>query len=447
MNKTTLLSFLFLLAQIILPAQIKLRGTLVNQPAYKTNSMFTIEYWSVDHWQQGGGGNVKADFTFQTTLPTATPGQYRLRMFGENKVWADFIVPDSSMADSILVFALDYTQLNGGPARIIGSKANELYYELMDAYRQRMLPDAPETAIKELNRRCVEVVAHHRKTLVGDIALLLYEPQKGDYAGNAAIEKMTANEFAKAHALEKIPFEHEDIMYHTAFFKAVVRYYNYFEHTESGDNAFVDGLMARRNGNDAIDGFLFRFALDQLMDFKNDPSLSYLLKWYVPDCPNDNPQPNYIQNLLKALKVCAPGNLAPDLNFSNPEGKAVNLGTVCAQNKLTIMLFWRSTCTHCKEFEPKLVEIYNKYHPLGIEVYALSLDREAAKWREDLQSHPTPWINVYVPAEQGNEIARLFPTPSTPTLIALDKDRHVVSRVLSRINLEAYLDGELAKRK
>jgi len=446
MNKFAFLTFLLALGHSILLSQITLRGTITNQ-VFGRSPMMSIEYWNTDHWQQAGKANINPDQSFEVALPIATPGQYRFRMFGENQVWADFIIPDSAMAQTALVFALDYTQMDGGPARTLGSKANEIYYELISQQRTLTQSDSSTADFTAFNRRCLDIASQYRKTLLGDIALLLYQPQKEDYAKNTVIEKMTANAFVKAHALEKIPFEHEHILYHNAFIKHLNRYFNYFDRDEAAGNAYIDGVMARRNGNEAVDGFLFRFLLDKMMDSKNDASLSYLLKWYAPDCADDDPQPSYIQNLLEALKVCAPGNLAPDLNFLNLDGQMVNLGASCAQYKLTFLLFWRSNCSHCKEFEPVLEEIYKKYHPLGVEVYALSSDKTEEGWRQHLQTHPTPWINVFIPKDQRSEIGQKFPAPSTPTLIALDRNRRVVTRVLSRGNLEAYLDGELSKLK
>lgn len=446
MKQTAILRFFFALLPMGLSAQINLHGTLVNHPGDRIRQL-SVEYWNTDHWQQASGGAINPDNTFEVAMPISTPGQYRFRLFGEAKVWSDFILPDSSMRESSMSFALDYKQMDGSPTKVIGSKANELYYDLMMAEKQLHQDDAPKNAVSDFNRRCMDIVRQYRKTLIGDIALLFYQPQKEDFPGNVQIEKMTANEFAKAHALDKIPFEHDNILNHNGLAKALNAYYNYFEHNEKGDNAFIDGVMARRNGNEAVDGYVFRYLLDKLMEGKNDASLSYLLKWYAPDCPDEDPQPAYIQNLLNALKICAPGNLSPDLNYLNPEGQPVNLNAVCAKNKLTMLLFWRSTCSHCKEFEPILLEIYKKYHPLGVEVYALSSDRNEETWKEALQNLPTPWVNVFIPKDQRTDIGKLFPTPSTPTLIVLDKNRRVVTRVLSRVNLEAYLDAELAKRK
>ncbi len=446
MNKIAFPILLFALSFSQLAAQFSLHGTIAN-PAAGRSRQLSIEFWNTDRWQVLIGAGINADNTFEITLSDPKPGQYRFRMFGENKVWADFILPDSIMGETGLAFALDYTQMDGRPAPTIGSKTNTLYASLITAHQQRMQADAPEATVLELNRLCKDIIGQYRKALLGDIALLFYEPQKEDYAGNMAVKKMTANEFARAFALDKIPFEHANILRHNAFAKVLTQYYNYFDHTEAGGNAYIDGIMARRNGNEAVDGYVFRYLLDKLMDEKNDASLSYLLKWYTPDCPEEEPLPDRFQKMVYALKVCTPGNLAPDLNFANLDGQVVNLGTVCGQNKLTVLLFWRSTCSHCKEFEPVLMEIYKKYHPLGVEVYALSSDRNEETLRYALQNQPTPWINVFIPKEQRDYIAQQFPTPSTPTLIVLDKNRRVVTRVLSRDNLEAYFDEQLAKRK
>ncbi len=440
MNK---IAIFLVLSTSALSAQVTLQGKIINMTGMRIPQI-AIEYWNADHWQQSEGTALNDDNTFSINMLSPNPGQYRFRMFGQSKVWSDFIIPDSNMYEKVLSFELDYAKMNGSPTNAVNSKANQLYFDLMTAYQTH---DSLSFDWGSFNRKCLDIVAQHRKSLIGDIALSLYEPQKSDFSRDAAVSKMTANEFVKAHALDKIPFEHDYILRHNALAKQLNRYCNYFDKGEKGGNALIDAIMARRNGNDAVDGFLFRFLLDKMMDSKNDPSLSYLLKWYAPDCPDDDPQPDYINNLIAALKACAPGKIAADLSYANPEGQAVNLAQVCAKNKLTILLFWKSSCSHCKEFEPVLEGIYQKYHPLGVEVYALSSDRDEATWRTFLQNKPNPWINVFIPQSERADIGKKFPAPSTPTIIVLDKNRKVVGREVSRANLEAYLDEELAKIK
>lgn len=449
-----LVLFAVLLLNCQLNAQVVLRGTLANLPANSPREL-TLEFWNIERWQQTKAFELKPDNSFVVPLATATPGQYRLRLSSLAKRWNDFIIADSLMADTALVFSLDFNTMDGGPARVNGSAANALYFDLITAQRRynglrdssQVTPVQLEAVLAENNRRFLKIARQYDKSLVGDVAWMLYEPVKADFPGNAAVEKMTANEFARAYDLSKVPFHHENALHHTAFYRHINRYFNYFEQNETGCKAYVDGIMARRNGNEAVDGYVFRHILDKLIDYKQDAALTYLLTWFAPDCTDENPLPRNTRFLLEALKTCTPGNIAPDLTLQNLAGQKSVLSETCAKNKLTLMLFWRTTCTHCMEFEPKLEKIYAKYHPLGVEVFALSSDSEEGEWRKHLEAHPTPWVNVLIPNDRRNEIDRMFPSPSTPTLIALDKDRRVVSRVLSRINLEAYLDEQLEKRK
>ncbi|MBK8555242.1 MAG: redoxin domain-containing protein [Lewinellaceae bacterium] len=432
-------------------AQIVLSGALHNPPSGAAPEQLALEYWETDHWQLLSKIALSPDLFFYMSINTP-PGQYRMRVWGQPKMWSYFIISaDAGMVDSLLEFDLDGNTMEGYPSAISHSAANTLYGELMD--RQRSAADTSTAGANNAllqqkrtasNAYCMDLAARYRNTLIGDIALLMVDPQPSDY-NKPSVSKMTANEFAKANALDKIPFNHANILHHYGLLKALNRYFNYFERSEAGGKAFIDGVMVRRNGNEEADGYLFRYLLNKMMDYKNDGALSYLLAWYAPDCTEDSPLPDATTSLIEALKTCAPGNTAPEIAMPDPSGNSVSLSEVCAQHKITLMLFWRSNCSHCKEFEPELLSIYQKYHPLGVEVYALSLDKDTDTWTADLSAHPTPWVNVFIPKVQRSEISRKFPAPGTPTLIALDQQHRVLSRVLSRANLSAYLDETLAK--
>ncbi|MFN8303053.1 MAG: thioredoxin family protein [Saprospiraceae bacterium] len=432
---------------------LALGGAIANIPLNGPRRL-ALEAWVMDQWQQVQIIPVDADNAFSATLDAVHPGQFRLRVFGQAKIWCDFVVADSAMADNTLRFKLDYRDMNGQAARLPESPVNTLYAALTDARdRLNQLRDSSATmaqadeALTALNRLCLETAARYPRTLIADIALLLFQPAAADYISSPEVKKMTANEFARAYDLDKIPFHHDNILYHNAFLKALNRYYNYFSRDDAGSQAYIEGIMSRRNGSDAVDGFLFRFLLDRMMDAKQEGGLNYLLNWYTPDCSDENPLPDYTRNLLVALKVCAPGNTVPDLALPGMDEKNVALSQICPRYNITLLLFWRSTCSHCREFEPELARIYAKYHPLGVEVFALSNDKSKEDWQAFLQQNPSPWINVFIPQEQRAEIARQFPAPSTPTLIAVDSRRRVVSRLISRSALESFLDSALQKQQ
>ena len=452
-RKIMFLGLAFLLFAGTVSAQITFSGQIIPAPP---TPKAAVEVWQLDHWQQILEFPLNADGTFAQPLLAPSAGQYRLRAWGQTDHWVDFILPDSLPKVQDLHLVINYEKMAGQSITVTGLPENDLYVDLMNA-RQRMTlrrdslgtealgqMDAEQAAF---NRHCKEVIAAHRNTFVADVAALLIEPTPADYPNKPAIAKLTANEFARAHALESIPFHHEHILAHNAFVKSLNRYFKYFDRDTAGNTAFIEGVMSRRNGNDAVDGYLFKYLLDKMIDYRQEGGLTYLLSWYAPDCTDEHPLPNGLRLLLASLKNCIPGKISADLALPGVDGQPVKLSEVCAQHPLTLMLFWRSTCSHCREFEPELVKIYEKYHPLGLEVYALSNDRTDQEWKDFLQQNPTPWVNVFIPQDQRATVAQFFPAPSTPTLISLDKNHRVVTRLISRGTLEAYLDAELPKHK
>ncbi len=444
-----LVSTLGLHCTLSLQAQITFSGQINPLPP---TPKAALEAWQLDHWQQIAEFPLQPDGSFSQVLNKPKAGQYRLRAWSQTDKWVDFILPDSLPVTLNMRLEVNYESMDGQSVRISELPENDLYVDLMNA-RQRMLLRRDSLGaqtnndLASFNRLCREVIAQHRNTMAADVAALLVEPTPADHPTKPALAKLTANEFAKAHALEGIPFHHNHVLAHNLFVKSLNRYFKYFDRDTAGNIAFIQGVMSRRNGNDAVDGYLFKYLLDKMIDYRQEGGLTYLLSWYAPDCTDEHPLPSSLRLLLLGLKNCVPGKISADLALPGLDGQPVKLSEVCAQHPLTLMLFWRSTCSHCREFEPELVKIYEKYHPLGLEVYALSNDRTEQEWKDFLQENPMPWINVYIPPEQRATVAQFFPAPSTPTLISLDKQHRVVSRLISRSTLETYIETEMPKHK
>lgn len=433
---------------------ITLSGRIANLPISPPPGL--VEYWTNDRWQQLDVFDFGKDGSFSKVVTPVTTGQCRIRVGNRGKSWSEFVLPGPGTDLKELVFDLDYKMMSGSPTRVTGSPENDTYFDLLNAYKalQRFrdsIGATPQKALfaaaqKQFNQRCLEVSKANKGTFTGDIvAKLLYQPQPGDYPNDPKVAALSPEKFILDHRLDKVPFGDERIFYHNEFFKTLDLYAQLYPETPEGGKDLIEHLMAHRNGNSQVDVFVFKYLLDRMMSYENEAGLSHLLTWFVPDCPDETPLPNMTQTLLGALKNCTPGKEATNLQLKDLNGDMTNLGAICAKNKVTLLFFWRSTCSHCREFEPELIKIYEKYHPLGVEVYAISTDGKELDWKAYMQQHPTPWINVWGPGKIGEEINRLFPLVSTPTLISLDKERKVMSRLIIRESLAAYLDEQLKK--
>jgi thiol-disulfide isomerase/thioredoxin len=108
-------------------------------------------------------------------------------------------------------------------------------------------------------------------------------------------------------------------------------------------------------------------------------------------------------------------------------------------------MFWRTDCSHCREFEPELEEYYKKYKSAGLEIIGISLDQDEATWKNYLADHPMKWTNLRPSSmDQRMQIVTNFPVPGTPTIIVVDKNFMVKNRMIIRQTIEEYLKEELS---
>jgi thiol-disulfide isomerase/thioredoxin len=431
-----------------LAAQVQLSGVVLHLPP-QSEEKIVLEYWVGEKWQQITALQLGEGHRFSLPTNAPTSSQCRVRAWNQNQKWNDFVLPAANSGEKNLELNLDFNTMNGTPARVSGSRENDAYFQLLSAQKALQnlrdslagkQPEITAAAEKNFSDLCTRISQQYKGSFSGDIvANLLWNPIKGPEEA-----ALSANAFVIKHSLERAPFLDERILYHNGFVKLLHRYYNYFDvRSAEGSQQYLDNIMERRNGNEKVNSFLFSFLMNKMLDQKDENGLTHLLKWYAPDCSDASPVPAYTKNLVEALRHCTPGNTVAELQLKDVQGKNVSLSETCRNQKVTLMLFWRSNCEHCREFEPVLEALYQAYKPYGLEVYAVSIDKNKNDWEKHLAEHPVPWPSVWLSEEEREAFSKHFPTPSTPALIALDAQRKVLSRLLVRHQLEDFLREKL----
>jgi peroxiredoxin len=62
---------------------------------------------------------------------------------------------------------------------------------------------------------------------------------------------------------------------------------------------------------------------------------------------------------------------APDVTFTTITGKKIELRKL--QGKPVIVTFWATDCASCIKEMPYLIELYNQFHPKGLEIIAVAM--------------------------------------------------------------------------
>lgn len=428
-------------------AQTNLKLYVENIPAQNSKKVL-LEAFEKDQWQILSGVELDATGSVLLSFSPSHAGQYRFRFSGTGKCWTDFYINPQTLPKTIDL-TVDFSKLNGQPISLFQSSEQSDYVALATLYAEQQLTYDNYKSITHpafLNKQ--KVINNH----ILDHSLKGTKSEVYTEFGQLFMRRLP-HDFMQfdstiyfKHFLGNVDYKNEAILFHYAFVRGLNQYFNqlYKGYPKEYAQKFTDELLGRMGENEAVNQFLHSFILNKMLDYKNEEGLSYYLNNYADGCSDNSSFSVNTKNLIESLKNCAPGKKAAELKYPNPEGKIISLEETCKRNKITLVMFWRSNCSHCEEFHPKLTEIYKKYHPQGLEVYAISIDKEEAPWKNHLSTHQQPWINVLPPMDKRPFLAKHYPSPSTPTLIALDSNMKVISRLIMRSKLENFLEENKA---
>jgi len=150
-----------------------------------------------------------------------------------------------------------------------------------------------------------------------------------------------------------------------------------------------------------------------------------------------------IQQKIDNFKSLTVGNAAPEFSAPNPEGKIVSLKQ--SLGKVTIIDFWASWCGPCRKENPNVVALYNEFHAKGLNIIGVSLDKDAAKWKEAIAKDNLAWTHVSNLKFWQDPIAELYNVKSIPATFILDANGKIIGRDLRGAELRAKIVSVLGK--
>jgi thiol-disulfide isomerase/thioredoxin len=119
------------------------------------------------------------------------------------------------------------------------------------------------------------------------------------------------------------------------------------------------------------------------------------------------------------------GQTAIEISQPSPDGNTISLSSL--QGKIVLVDFWASWCGPCREYNPTLLNIYNKYHDKGFEIYSVSLDKDLRKWKKAIKKDNLTWIHVSDLKGWDSRPAADYGVEAIPASVLLDKDGKIIA--------------------
>ena len=122
------------------------------------------------------------------------------------------------------------------------------------------------------------------------------------------------------------------------------------------------------------------------------------------------------------------GALAPDITLEDTKGQVVSLSSL--RGKYVLIDFWASWCGPCRQENPNVVRMYNKYKEKGFEIYSISLDDNKNAWLKAIEADGMVWTNVLGKKNGSSAVAQQYSVQVIPTTYLLDKEGKIIAKNL-----------------
>ncbi|MFD2914640.1 TlpA disulfide reductase family protein [Psychroserpens luteus] len=147
---------------------------------------------------------------------------------------------------------------------------------------------------------------------------------------------------------------------------------------------------------------------------------------------------------LQISKTPQIGEKYIDFSMDNEKGEPKKLSEINA--KYILIEFWASWCIPCREENPELIRVYNKFKTSDFEIFAVSLDENKENWIKAIEKDNLNWKHVSDLKGRNNKASLIYAVNSIPDNILIDKNGVIIARNLRSDKLDKFLSESLLSK-
>ncbi len=192
---------------------------------------------------------------------------------------------------------------------------------------------------------------------------------------------------------------------------------------DSALNLSIDSFIVRNRDNYAITYFIGEFIA------KNYPYKELAQRYaQLTDRVRNSLLGKELKAKVDAMQKVNIGGIAPDIEQPTPNGKMLKLSSL--RGKYVLLDFWASWCGPCLGEMPNVKHLYAKYHKKGLEIYGVSLDDKADKWKAAIAKHELKWNHVSSLKGWNCPVAKEYNVTGIPRMYIIDPSGRIIAQDL-----------------
>ncbi|GIV34873.1 MAG: hypothetical protein KatS3mg031_2408 [Chitinophagales bacterium] len=131
---------------------------------------------------------------------------------------------------------------------------------------------------------------------------------------------------------------------------------------------------------------------------------------------------------LQRLEQVIAGKPIIDFQLNDPSGRSRRLSEVVQSSRLTLLIFYSPTCSHCQEELPQIVPLWQANKNKGLKIFCVGFDATDPEWKWFIENKASPeWVHVFE-TDQNYPPSASYVVNYTPTFILISPDGKIISR-------------------
>jgi peroxiredoxin len=155
----------------------------------------------------------------------------------------------------------------------------------------------------------------------------------------------------------------------------------------------------------------------------------------------ESPYVKALNNRVEDIAQLAVGAMAPEISQRDPEGNIISLSGLRGQ--VVLIDFWASWCRPCREENPNVVRMYDRFKDKGFEILGVSLDDNKEAWINAIKDDKLPWKQVSDLLGRNSVDAAKYRVEGIPYAVLVDKEGRILAKGLKGNDLEQKLEAIL----